>query len=375
MSKELKLLDLFGIYPIAEVLSRHFTFADIYRLRCVSRSFRDAVKSLEETRLNINIFLKDFVDDCDEFRYALGKNDAILIGLFVISFLTSSNPRAFYLEVMVEQGSRADAFVKHLQTRERYKKSTKKDSTGVTYQRVASTTMGIRVITTKHLPILERLWTCYTTAELSFMTWNKVYTLFPQETIGRHKLWPLRELDDYLGRLLVYLGTQGWTSRDIVWPDLNSDPIFRSSCRRVGDQYSFIKPLSPVLSYCRGIAPDSVIGNAAFDVVDSRRVNPDAPQTSPSRVERAYGVYTDVAELKSPSLKYRYTAGLDTSAGSWQVFLEKHLRRWTLTELYKMKKEKQHRDLTAPLPSNFEVPASWNYADDQMAIWHQSWLA
>jgi hypothetical protein len=244
----------------------------------------------------------------------------------------------------------------------------------------------IRLRKTDKSPIYALVSSSFTTAELNFMSWNKIYSIFPRTTIAHHKFYPLRSLDDDFGSVLVELAQQGWTSRDLVWPDLTKDEPHGIGPRRVGDHFSLVMPLPSISTRCQvAFTPDYVLELVKFDVCD----DPPRPvssrgfgnQTSIVR-PRDRKLYIQVEELTSPALRYRYTTGSGISTDSWRVYVVQRLERWTLIEYLKMDDagrlgELTHRPYgypTVSLPSEFQVPATWDYADDQMPLWHQDWV-
>lgn len=203
------------------------------------------------------------------------------------------------------------------------------------------------------------------------MSWNKLYSLFPLSTLVRHEFWPLQKLDDGFGAHLVELATRGWTTRHLVWADLAEERLVGLGTRRVGDESSLVMPLMPALAYT-GVAPDYVLELSEFnvDIHSPARHLPTrqrTPRRSSERKPRELNI--TLKELKSQSLRHRYT----TAEGSvWSKFALERLERWTEVELYKM--DHAERPATFPeLPpsSDFEVPATWDFADDQMLIWYR----
>lgn len=211
----------------------------------------------------------------------------------------------------------------------------------------------------------------YTTLDLCFMSWNKLYSMFPLATLVRHEFWPLQKLDDGFGAHLVELATQGWTTRHLVWVDLAEERLAGLGTRRVGDESSLVIPLLPALA-CTGVAPDYVLELSEFEVNDhspahNLLASHRTPRSLSERQTRAYSI--TAKELKSQSLRHRYTIA---EGSVWSSFVLKRLERWTEVELYKM----DHDDRPATFPqvrpsSEFEVPATWDFADDQMPVWYR----
>lgn len=78
-------------------------------------------------------------------------------------------------------------------------------------------------------------------------------------------------------------------------------------------------------------------------------------------------------ELTSQSLRHQYTTELDSD---WQKFTYTRLQRWTEIETYKMDRERRPAGFPdSPLSSDFEVPATWDFADDQIPIWYESFCS
>lgn len=243
-----------------------------------------------------------------------------------------------------------------------------------------------RIRKTDKFPIYALVSSSFTTAELNFISWNKIYSIFPRTTIAHHKFYPLRSLDDHFGAILVELAQQGWTSRDLVWPDLTKDGPHGLGPRRVGDHFSLVIPLPSISTRLRvASAPDYVLELVKFDVCD----DPSRPghnrgfgnQTLIAR-PRDRQIFIQVKELTSPALRYRYTTGSGSSTDSWREYVEQRLKRWTLIEYLKMDEAGRPGELnrrhsgypTVSLPSEFQVPETWDYADDQMPLWHRDWV-
>lgn len=211
--------------------------------------------------------------------------------------------------------------------------------------------------------------------------------MFPVMTIVKHKLYPLRPLDDQLGAQLAELAEQGWTSRDIVWLDLTDIKVKHIGSRRVGDPRTLAMPLYTILDR-RGQTPDSVLEHAEFYVCDEKR-RPLQSTSKSKSARRELGHFfseelsIQVQELASLALRYTYTTSQSWPSSNWRVFVEKRLERWIATELYKIPSSR--RPLRSPafgspfgsplssLPSRVELPASWDYADDQMPLWYRQW--
>ncbi|KAF4636655.1 hypothetical protein G7Y89_g1438 [Cudoniella acicularis] len=114
---------------------------------------------------------------------------------------------------------------------------------------------------------------CFTTS-VNIITWNRAYSMFPAQTVIHHKSYALRLWNDEFGSLLREQVDQGWTNRDIIWPDLTTDARYRirNGLRRVGDRSSLAVPLDTT-DVQQASTPDSAIEFAQFKVF----TEPDTP--------------------------------------------------------------------------------------------------
>ncbi|RYO99449.1 hypothetical protein DL766_001770 [Monosporascus sp. MC13-8B] len=81
--------------------------------------------------------------------------------------------------------------------------------------------------------------------------------------------------------------------------------------------------------------------------------------------------------LSSPALRHEYTLASE----SWRNYVMERLRRWAWVELHKVEPGKRpeqfingiphHSDIS--LPEEFQVPKTWDYADDQIPEWYREW--
>lgn len=209
--------------------------------------------------------------------------------------------------------------------------------------------------------------------------------MFPVTTIINHQLYPLRQLDGQFGAQLTELAKQGWTSRDIVWLDLSKVKVKHIGSRRVGDRYALVMPLHPILDR-KGQAPDSTLEYAEFTVCDEkpRPLHPtprsrsrSTPMYIPPRYSEELSIR--VQELSSLALYYSYTTSQGYSINDWRGFVEKRLERWLATEQYKDPSSIHPPPSSlfgpqfSPPRSRSELPAGWDYADDQMPVWYRQW--
>ncbi|EFZ03039.1 hypothetical protein MAA_00113 [Metarhizium robertsii ARSEF 23] len=306
-----RISELFAIHPIADVIFSYLTVTDVYKLHAVCRSLQGVVHCLQDTRLNISAALSDFVKSCDSFRWNLGKTNSLIVGGFVLDFLALRQQVIPFLDIVVEEGAPALGLIQYLCDEETYE--------------MAGT----------------------------------------QE----HKFWPLRKLNDDFGVKLAELAQQGWTTRDLVWADWAIPPGLgvrrvgdNISPRRVGDEMSLVMPLRPALAH-NGLKPDHVLELSEFSV--------DSPARPGGFGTRHRELSVTVKELQSPSLRYRYTTG---QGSQWRTFVSERLKRWTEIEACKMDPDSRPPHWLPP-PPDFEVPPTWDFADDQMPLWYKTyWL-
>lgn len=386
------LCNIFNVSLIADAVLSDLSLADIVALQSVSRPLRHAIEPQRDTRFNFNTLLKHFVNDCESFRRNLAINDALVVGGLVLNFLQTRHRKIDHLDVLVQDGPRAETFMAYLY-HEKYTtrgwlppilntfgEVTRLRPQSFTFQKESSG-LQIRVKTTATFPIHALLQSSYTTAELNFISWNKMYSIFPQITIFNHKFYPLRRLDDDFGKLLSELSALGWTSRDLVWPDLASEPLGGIGTRTVGDRLSAAIPIAPKIPIF-DVTPDYVIEHSEFDVVDRSLQTLQSSGRKKIIRPEPKELSIEVKELCSPALLYRYTTGHGQSGTPWRDFAEERLKRWTLIELYKMPQGGRPFDMTTrtppdhfavDLPPRFSLPESWDYADDQMSLWYQTY--
>lgn len=209
-------------------------------------------------------------------------------------------------------------------------------------------------------------------------------------------------MDDNFGSVLHELGDQCWTTRDMVWPDLTEDAQVQKiqGFRRVGCRSSLVVPLSSI-ALPQAPMPDFVIEYGQFEVATKPQNAPGAiqngfaqqgparwparqqpnpfqqnqplqgqpPQDQSPRI-RLYG-------LTSPTLRYEYAV----ASNPWKEYVMQRLRRWTWVELHKLEPRTRPEQFVGgiPHPSHasllevFQVPDTWDYADDQMPKWYQEW--
>ncbi|KAF4444539.1 hypothetical protein F53441_11102 [Fusarium austroafricanum] len=313
------------------------------------------------------------------FRSQLGRCNAMLSGSFALNFFQMCNKEVTGLDIFVSEGSNADQFTDYLERSEGYGSDTEAETmirSGV-YSRTSQPNIKIRITRTPGSPIQTILTSSSTTAYINVIAWNKAYSIFPRQTLIKHKFFPLRSPDDDFGTELSELSLQGWTARDIIWPDHDKEKLHDVvGIRRIGDKSSLIIPLDTESLVTQSV-PDHVIELSQFEIPESSRNNQFGPLASQSSAPMSTFLQIRAKNLSSPVLRYAYT----TADTGWRGFVVERLQRWAWLELYKVKREDRplQDQWSRPLVSDVsitpdsELPQSWDYADDQMMAWYQLW--
>ncbi|KAL8290982.1 hypothetical protein RB601_003668 [Gaeumannomyces tritici] len=193
---------------------------------------------------SINIHLKDFVDNPAMLRSQLRKYDALISGPFALNIFELGRQHVRYLDVFVHNGVNADQLAEYIQKTENYRNDNPDAETTQPRQIYCCSTRPntkLRITRTDRSPLRTILTSSSTTACVNFITWNKAYSIFPRQTLINHQFYPLRFDDrfDYFGSTLKELSNQGWTARDIIWPDFPGAPKI-DGLRRVGDNSTLV---------------------------------------------------------------------------------------------------------------------------------------
>ncbi|RYO92279.1 hypothetical protein DL762_001728 [Monosporascus cannonballus] len=382
-----------------DLLFSYLGLADFEVLYQVSKELYKLKDSFRRKHLNINTHLRDFVANPEVFRYQLGKYDALISGGFALNFFELGRWKVPNLDILIRAGNNADEFEKHIRDQEGYETDSNDNPEVETEEgrRIFSSStrpgMELRVIRTNGPPIQAILTSSYTTASVNFITWNKAYSIFPVQTVIQHRFYPLKPLDDDFGSVLNELGNQGWTTRDVIWPDLAADVQVRKihRFRRVGDRSSLVIPLS-IINVPQASTPDFVIEYAQLEVITELPNVPRAGRHGFQQGPFQQGAFNPFQQnqprrnqfpwiqchgLSSPALRHEYTLASE----SWRNYVMERLRRWAWVELHKVEPGKRpeqfingiphHSDIS--LPEEFQVPKTWDYADDQIPEWYREW--
>ncbi|KAF5677105.1 hypothetical protein FCIRC_6832 [Fusarium circinatum] len=305
---------------------------------------------------------------------------------FALNLLQLSRNKVLELDIFIKEGADADRFTDYLQATEEYKNDAEVERIPRrrVYSRLAQPNIQIRVTQTTGLPIETILTSSSTTAMVNFITWNKAYCIFPRQTLIKHECYPLRPLDDDFGSELGELSLHGWTNRDIIWPDhVREKSLSFIPLRRVADSSSLVIALD-TNSVVPQAVPDYVIELSQFEIsgdhlqfntgttgfgqnqglgqlrqdqsweslLQNRRpIRNTAPRWSFLR--------TIANEFSSPALCHCYII----TSSEWRDFRDRPVQSLASTPLVS----------EVSIPQGFELPQSWDYADDQIPIWYRQW--
>ncbi|KAF5232816.1 hypothetical protein FANTH_12795 [Fusarium anthophilum] len=372
--------------PILEVLRCFLILPDFLALFQVCKRLYKSKNNILRFICAINAALKSFVTDATMFRSQLGHYNAIISGPFALNFLQLSRNKVLELDIFIKEGADADRFTDYLQTTEEYKNDAEVEMIPRrrVYSRLSQPNIQIRVTQTTGLPIETILTSSSTTAMVNFITWNKAYCIFPRQTLLKHEFYPLRPLDDDFGSELGELSLHGWTNRDIIWPDhVREKSHSFIPVRRVADSSSLVIALD-TNSVVPQAVPDYVIELSPFEIsgdhlqfntgttgfgqnqglgqlrqdqsweslLQNRRpIQNTAPRWSFLR--------TIANEFSSPALCHCYII----TSSEWRDFRDRPVQSLASTPLVS----------EVSIPQGFELPQSWDYADDQIPIWYRQW--
>lgn len=126
---------------------------------------------------------------------------------------------------------------------------------------------------------------------MSFVSWNKVYFLFPRSTYLEHKTYaPYSGREDYTD-LFTWARSRGYRTFGAIPPRAQIENIGRS--RRVGDAHTWILPLDTSDIPSTGATPDAALESTAFTIATDE----DPTQFSP---EERYNDLGRILELIQP---------------------------------------------------------------------------
>ena len=216
----------------------------------------------------------------------------------------------------------------------------------LTKNRHDSTEALIQLVCTTSQPILSILSGFYMTLVVNVISWNKAYALFPQSSFIYHKSYLLKEMSDYVGKLLAKYDERGWKCRHILWAE---NEVYNRSMivdRRIGDQHTWIIPLD-TSGVVRLVMPDMVLEYSTFRLKER-------PKDSPG-----LGHYEiSVMDFKSMVLKHNY-ATFEGPSAFWMSFAGPRLESLSFLELCKIHPSRRPRAIQNAMDNVHEGRDAW----------------
>lgn len=242
-------------------------------------------------------------------------------------------------------------------------------------------------------PIYTLLQLGTTSCDMTFISWNKAYCLFPRTTFVDHQVVSLSPMDDKQIARVNELETLGFTVRDLLhidaqqWSDLPD-----SRFRFIGDKHTWrlnfdtsetTEPEYPDygLEIC-GFFMRYAADQSHFDDHVSRDITPDLSEPAFDDNRDWCGLWRHIClgfhEYTHPSLRHSFLchAENDNFGRVFTEVLDLHARR----QIFKLDEAKRHELLNNRFFSNkqgsantmrfladeveFERPKNWVYRDD-----------
>jgi hypothetical protein len=356
---------------IVDQILVNLNIADIFALHATCRRLSWVVRQMTESPylLNINKQLLPFAKDPSRFRSELGKCDGLIRGGPAQNFLTFGSPTSSTLHIFANDRSKAEVevFTKYLEKDEGYSRSKERWLNQV-FKRENPLDVTIYVEKTLEPPIITIIKRAQTTADLTFVSWNKVYCLLPSLTIKRHKFLLLQPFDEEMAAKLREYASCGWTTRDLLTPGQTRQPIPLQGLQQVGGPESLVidLPNPPEGDF----KPDDVIENSTFSLAlsEDNRNHPYPHLT--------IGVTLMIDRM----LRHAFACGEKSPASkSWKEFLLSRLDHWAYVDLVKLEPEKRpfsfffRKSISDYDPEILYDLPTVDYADDQVSIWFQEW--
>ncbi|KAF2822713.1 hypothetical protein CC86DRAFT_81853 [Ophiobolus disseminans] len=262
--------------PVRERLFHYLDPATIMALTGVSRAVRSATKAeMRGTYYNIDTELAKFVSDPKAFRRAQAISNALITDLegdFVRRFLTKeATPDKMHVFVREDQKAAIENF---LLSECASRNGVVKQTTSWRHKAYNLSADGkirqIQVHLVDSCPLASILGDSLGTIKLCFISWNKAYCLFPQDSIVKREGYLLQDPYHPMNgtvwqHQLQRLYTQGIQTLGMPWAE---DDSWLTRLRRVGDKHTWIMPLDTSGVALGGIehVPDIVIESATFQL-------------------------------------------------------------------------------------------------------------
>jgi len=398
------LLDLLTSHyaPVQRMMLPCLDIVDVAALMRTCKGFAQLQPLLQATVYNASRFFGQYFSDPIAFRSIQGQCGALVSGRGVRTFLQRSAHFSPYLQIFVA-ASRSRPILEFLK-KDGYVVLKKKSGSNVqTFSIVVSrgTKILLDVFMGEKAAIAQALM-CYPfTASLNFLSWNKVYALFPYSTFGKSESYLLRDMDAVKYAQLEGIVSDGLKFKSVAWthreaPEgLNprhdfTDTLFHQDAdelgelvriRRIGDRHTWVVKLDT-----KGLSvpdiPTSVLESATFQL----------------RGPHHHGQLSNVAHyvmdcdciINHPVLKHQYvTLSLGTQDDDSDERKARHsyyirkcqdlntrLNELTLIALRGMHTDDRplhqyialKRDISkaATMRGKIDLPASWAFFDDDV---------
>ncbi|KAF4637168.1 hypothetical protein G7Y89_g920 [Cudoniella acicularis] len=394
-SSKLQPIDVLDNYIIFNNLCSHLDIAGLLALKRVTKRWTSHLSTYLKNRWNINKKLKRFVQNPQRLRSELARHDAVISGSFVLQLLDSVVWEESDLDIYVEdtQDAFASLEIRNLLTqKEGYEFKSRsgtlefmnsnrypvgdilKTDTLLRKWREGSEekVTKVQIISTKIPAPLAIIGDFYTSALINFITWNKIYSIFPDSTFLDHETLRLRNAGDEETELIAKYAERGWQTK-LELREAGTLParcIQNISNRRLGDSNSWIIALDTE-GITNSPTPDAVIDYSWF------KISPVSKYGSLEFNEsKRYHIKTNLTG--SCVLRYRYSFPPTGWNWCWANQMRK-LNELTRAEIEKMPAEDRPAWFANAGPrfefygynSRINKPPTWLYYDEKITMWYE----
>ncbi|KAF2872834.1 hypothetical protein BDV95DRAFT_605425 [Massariosphaeria phaeospora] len=354
--------------PIQKKILSEMGPSEISALARTSKGFEDMVDTLKAADYNINAKLLAYVSDPVKFRSVQAKCNALLRGGFVRAFLDRQETSLMTLKILTEDDEGIEMMKEYLEA-EGYAMSIKTSAVWSIYCFEKTSKDGsvkkIQVTECDLNSCMDGLFQASThTAELNFISWNKVYSLFPYATFVKRETYLLGgdQIDERAARKLAQASKDGFKTKSLPW-DRDDDSM--TCLRRVGDKRTWMMELDTT-GITASDVPDSVLEVTTFKLK--------AHQSESPRKLSHYRIKSVVFD--HPVLKHRYVVYFNV-ASVCQLWVS--LFEQTVIEMMKIPEAERPVRQLATLQTDyhhhvsaitnldtFDKPATWTFFDDEV---------
>jgi hypothetical protein len=376
--------------PVQSSILSYLSAPDVVMVTRTCRSLSTLWKTFVATQFDINTRLSHFFKDPRHFRIIQSQTDAVIIHEWARCFF--ERPECEYNELTIGIAEKhvltLATYLKHegyvcdktdLQQyittgsywdAEKYLLFTKTTEYG------NDRTIGIDWGVNGLRPILSVGGDRCTTADLSFITWNKAFCLFPSATLQHRVSYLIGPLAECTPLGLADLGADGIKTMSVAWESIapSADCHKITDLRRIGDNQTLIVELN-VDDIVPSEKPDSVIESATFKLC---LYDEGYNYENDKRVKH---YVLEVKKLSYDILKYDYFVRYNKydRDSSWYTKLCNELRtrleELTIMELMKMPSDDrppQYDELWSgeikakTFRGSFTLPSTWTFYDNEV---------